>query len=93
MTKPSPVWRSRIARLGTVWLAVGMVELAAWQYLLDSAFFGPFFAPVTVAAPIAGLAMSWRILGRRERDRRGGDRRHQRRRNLRRSARDEPGVD
>lgn len=83
MTDPSRVRRSRILRLGTIWVVVLLGELALWYFLLDSAFFGPFFAPVTIALLIAGLALSWKVLGRREQDRRGGDRR----RGLRRARR------
>lgn len=93
MTDSSHAWRSRLARLGSIWLGVALIELAAWNLLLDSAFYGPFFAPVTVAVLIAGLALSWRAIGRRERDRRGEDRRQHRRRNLRRTARDLPETD
>jgi cobalamin biosynthesis protein CobD/CbiB len=93
MTAPSHAWRSRLVRLGTIWLVVVLVELAAWHFLLDSAFYGPFFKPVTVAVLIAALALSWRVLGRRERDRRGGDRRQQRRRDLRQAGRDLPETD
>lgn len=93
MTASSRIFRSRLARLGSIWLAVAMVEVAAWHFVLDSAFYRDFFLPVTVGAVIAGLAASWRVVGRRERDRRGGDRRRQSRRDLRRAHRELPETD
>ncbi|MBA3889372.1 MAG: hypothetical protein H0X64_02475 [Gemmatimonadaceae bacterium] len=93
MTNPSHARRSRLVRLGSIWLIVALIEWAAWRFLLDSAFYRDFFLPVAAAAIIAGLAASWRVVGRRERDRRGSDRRQQRRRDLRETPRDLPETD
>lgn len=69
------IWRARLSRLAGIWIAVALIEYAAWWFFLSRAFYRDFFMPIAVLIVILGLAASWRTLKRREADRRAGDRR------------------
>lgn len=74
------VWRSRVSRLASIWIIVALIEVASWRLFLSKSFYRDFFMPIAIVVVIVGLAASWRTLMRRDRDRRGGDRRADERR-------------